>query len=233
MEDKTFKLEAGLYIVPTPIGNLGDITIRALDVLRNADIIACEDTRHTGMLLKHYSILNKKTTSYHEHNEKEKAEYLAGLIESGTAIALVTDAGTPGISDPAYRIIKACVDRNLLVVPLPGATAFVPALLASGFGTDSFVFMGFPPHKKGRQTFIKNILNENRTVILYESVFRIEKLLKELNDAGLGEKKICIARELTKLHEEFIRGTVSECISIASEHKNLKGEFVVVIDCHD
>ena len=120
-----------------------------------------------------------------------------------------------------------------MVVPLPGATALIPALLASGFGTDSFVFMGFPPHKKGRQTFIKNILNENRTVILYESVFRIEKLLKELNDAGLGEKKICIARELTKLHEEFIRGTVSECITIASEHKTLKGEFVVVIDCHN
>ncbi len=222
-------IEAALYIVPTPIGNLEDITLRAINVLKNVTMIASEDTRRTGQLLKSLEIPHKKFISYHDYNERQKAEQIADYIEQGQSVALVSDAGTPGISDPAYRLLNACIERQIKLIPLPGATAFVPALLASGFGTDKFTFFGFPPHKKGRKTFIKMIADTNFTAILYESPFRVVKLINEFIDAGMEERNICIAREITKLHEEFIRGNVSECAEIIKEHKNLKGEFVIVV----
>jgi 16S rRNA (cytidine1402-2'-O)-methyltransferase len=223
-------IEAALYIVPTPIGNLDDITLRAMNILKDADIIASEDTRRTGQLLKSLEIPHKKFISYHDYNEREKAEQIAGLIEQGQSVALVSDAGTPGISDPAYRLINACIERQIKLIPLPGATAFIPALLASGFGTDKFAFFGFPPHKKGRKKFIQMIADADITAILYESPFRVIKLINEMSDAGMQDQRICIAREITKLHEEFIRGTVAECSEILKEHKNIKGEFVVVVE---
>jgi len=227
--DEKNKIESGLYIVPTPIGNLEDITLRAIKVLTEVDIIACEDTRRTGQLLKVLDIKAKQLTSYHEHNEKEKADYLALQILSGKSAAIVSDAGTPGISDPAYRVIKSCIERDIQIVPLPGASALLPALLGSGFGSDSFVFLGFPPHKKGRKTFVDKMMQQQHTAIVYESPFRIAKLIDMMAEMGYGNRQICIARELTKLHEEFIRATVDECVSIIANHKNMKGEFVLVI----
>jgi 16S rRNA (cytidine1402-2'-O)-methyltransferase len=223
-------IEAALYIVPTPIGNLEDITLRAIKVFKNADIIASEDTRRTGQLLKSLDISHKKFISYHDYNERQKAEQIADLILNGQSVALVSDAGTPGISDPAYRLLNACIEKDIKLIPLPGATAFVPALLASGFGTDKFAFLGFPPHKKGRKSFIKKIAETGMTTIIYESPFRVEKLVNEMIEADLGECRICIAREITKLHEEFIRCTVSDCAALLKNHKNLKGEFVLVLD---
>lgn len=224
------QIEAALYIVPTPIGNLEDITLRAVRVLREADYIACEDTRRTGQLLKHLDIANKKLLSYHDHNEKSRAVQLAELISGGNSVALVSDAGTPGISDPAHRVIKECINQSIKIIPLPGAVALIPALLGSGFPSEGFIFLGFPPHKKGRSGFIKRMMDYELTVIIYESPFRILKLLDELIVSGFAGRRITIARELTKLHEEFIRGTVAECRDILIENKSVKGEFVVVID---
>ncbi len=223
-------IETALYIVPTPIGNLDDITLRALEVLKAVDVIACEDTRHSGKLLKLLGIENKKLISYHEHNERMRAQQITEIIEDGRSVAIISDAGTPGISDPAFRAVNACVAKGLKIIPLPGPTAFIPALIASGFGTDKFAFLGFPPQKKGRKTFIRNLASMNLTAIVYESPFRIKKLITEMIDAGLNDRRICIARELTKIYEEFIRGTVEECAEILETHKNLKGEFVVVIE---
>lgn len=231
MENKN-TIERALYIVPTPIGNLDDITLRAIKVLKEIDIIASEDTRRAGQLMKLLEISGKKFISYHEHNEREKSVQVAELIVQGKSIALISDAGTPGISDPAYRLINECIVKGIKIIPLPGATAFVPALLASGFGTDKFIFLGFPPHKKGRKTFINNLEELEMTSILYESPYRIEKLIKEMAEAGMGNRRICIAREISKIHEEFIRGTVDECLLIFDEHKNLKGEFVIVVDAN-
>jgi 16S rRNA (cytidine1402-2'-O)-methyltransferase len=223
-------IEAALYIVPTPIGNLDDITLRAINILKSVDVIACEDTRHSGKLLKLLGIKNKKLISYHEHNERSRAKQLAEFIEQGQSVAIISDAGTPGISDPAYRIINACIEKKLKIIPLPGPTAFVPALLASGFGTDKFVFYGFPPQKKGRKKFIENLAATDMTSIIYESPFRVKKLIKEMMELGMENRRICIARELTKIYEEFIRGTVAECSEILDKHNNLKGEFVIVIE---
>ena len=229
MKEKNL-IEAALYIVPTPIGNLDDITLRAIKVLKEADNVACEDTRRAGQLMKMLEISGKKFISYHEHNEREKAVQIAAIIAEGKSVALVSDAGTPGISDPAYRLINECIRSGIKIVPLPGATAFIPALLASGFGTDKFVFLGFPPHKKGRKTFINNLAQLEMTAILYESPYRIQKLIKEMLEAGMAHREICIAREITKIHEEFIRGTVAECLEILNTHNNLKGEFVIVVN---
>lgn len=222
-------LPSGLYLVPTPIGNLEDITLRAIKVLANADIVACEDTRRTGILLKHYSIHAKHFASYHEHNEKMKSKFLVDEIQKGLSVALVTDAGAPGISDPAFRIVKEAIERDVIVIPLPGATAFVPALTASGLPVDNFKFLGFPPKKKGRKTFIESLANETGTLILYESPYRILKLLKQLGEVLGIDRNICLAREISKIHEEFIRGDIALCLKEMSRRDAIKGEFVVVI----
>jgi len=228
--DNIEAIEVGLYLVPTPIGNLEDITLRALKVISSADILCCEDTRHTGILLKHYSIYAKRLESYHEHNEKEKSRYLIDEIEKGNSLALVTDAGSPGISDPAYRLVTEAIDRGITIYPLPGATAFVPALTASGLAVNRFTFFGFPPQKKGRSTFIKNLANEENTIILYESPYRIPRLLLQLSEVLDDNRNICIAREISKIHEEFIRGTISELQNFMKHNTSVKGEFVVVIE---
>jgi 16S rRNA (cytidine1402-2'-O)-methyltransferase len=224
------ELEPALYLVPTPIGNLGDITLRALDVLKNADIIACEDTRHSGTMLKHFDIKPKSLVSYFDHNEAEKSVYLISQILSGKSVALISDAGSPGISDPGYRLIQNAIAEDIKVVSLPGATAFVPALTASGMAVNRFKFFGFPPQKKGRKTFLENAVAEESTIIFYESSHRIEKLIDELGLLCNPERKICISREISKVYEEHIRGTIGELSGKTAKKKNLKGEFVVILE---
>lgn len=226
------KLKAGLYLVPTPIGNLEDITLRALRVLKECDIIACEDTRHSGMLLKKYQI-EKQLLSYHDYNEAEKSGYIAELIQNGKIVALISDAGSPCISDPGFKIVNLCNQLNLPIIPLPGATAFVPALSVSGFAIHNFTFLGFPPQKKGRQTFIKNLIEREETLIVYESSHRILKFIKELQEFGLAERKICLAREISKLFESFKIGNSNEIITYLNKAENQKGEFVVVLDAKE
>jgi 16S rRNA (cytidine1402-2'-O)-methyltransferase len=218
---------AKLFIVPTPVGNLEDITLRALKTLKEADLILAEDTRQTQKLLAHYQI-QKQLLSYHKFNEHKTAESLAEKILSGTNIALVSDGGTPGISDPGHILIAACIAQNIVVECLPGATAFVPALVNSGFATNEFVFIGFLPHKKGRQTKLKEIAANEKTILLYESPFRILKLLEELKQHIGNERKISCSREISKMFEETIRGTADELIAHFSA-KEPRGEFVVVI----
>lgn len=218
---------AKLFIVPTPVGNLEDITLRALKTLKEADLILAEDTRQTQKLLAHYQI-QKQLLSYHKFNEHKTAESLAEKILSGTNIALVSDGGTPGISDPGHILIAACIAQNIAVECLPGATAFVPALVNSGFATNEFVFIGFLPHKKGRQTKLKEIAANEKTILLYESPFRILKLLEELKQHIGNERKISCSREISKMFEETIRGTADELIAHFSA-KEPRGEFVVVI----
>lgn len=219
-----------LYIVPTPVGNLDDITIRAVKVLKSVDIIACEDTRHSGILLKKLEILPRKLESLHEHNEQSKSEYLLKFLSEGKNIALISDAGTPAISDPGYRLIKKCISSGVKIIPLPGATAFVPALCGSGFNTESFYFAGFPPHKKGRQTFFEKLKSFECTIILYESPYRILTLLSDIEKHFPSERKVCIAREISKLYEEFSIGTVLELKAKFAKPASIKGEFVVLID---
>ena len=223
------KLAPAIYLVPTPIGNLEDITIRALRVLASADVVACEDTRHTGNLLKQYGINAKKFDSFHEHNEKTKASALVSLVDSGKSVALVTDAGSPGISDPGYRLVHQAIESGAEIVPLPGATAFVPALTASGMAVDSFVFLGFPPQKKGRQTFMKALAEMQHTAILYESPYRAAKLAEEIVEYCGAARRVCFCREISKVYEEFIRGTAEECQRELSGRQSVKGEFVVIV----
>ncbi|MFA6391700.1 MAG: 16S rRNA (cytidine(1402)-2'-O)-methyltransferase [Patescibacteria group bacterium] len=213
-----------LYTIATPIGNLEDITLRALNTLKTVDIIACEDTRHTSILLNHYSI-NKPLVSYHQHSKIAKIDYLIGELKADKNIAVVTDAGTPGISDPGQVLIKKAIENNISVIPIPGPSAVITALSAAGVPTDSFVYLGFLPHKKGRKTILDSFKDEKRTIVFYESTHRIEKLLGELKDI-LGDRKIVVARELTKIYEEFLRGTVTE---VQENLKITKGEFVVII----
>ncbi len=216
-----------LYIVPTPIGNLGDITLRALDTLKSVDTILCEDTRQSSKLLQHYEI-TKPLQPLHKMNEFKEVERIVQQIIAGKRFALISDAGTPLISDPGNLLIDKCLEHNIELDCLPGATAFVPALVNSGSDLSSFVFMGFPPHKKGRQTFIKGIIAELRTVVIYESPYRIVKFLQEFQEFGGGDRRISISREITKKFEETLRGTAAEL----SEHFSKKepiGEFVVVI----
>lgn len=224
------KLEPAIYLAPTPIGNLDDVTLRVIKVLSSADYIACEDTRHTGNLLKLLRIEKKRLVSYHEHNEAEKSTELAELVKNGYSVALVTDAGTPCLSDPGYRLVTAAIEAGVKIVPLPGASAMLPALTASGLAVNNFKFLGFPPQKKGRQKFFAELAQEQSTTIIYESPYKIIKTLENLESACGSERNICIARELTKIHEEFIRGTVSECKSIMAARQSVKGEFVVVIE---
>lgn len=218
-----------LSLVPTPIGNLGDVTRRSGETLAAADIIACEDTRRTGSLLKELGIVYRKLTSFHEHNEINKAKSICDEIESGRTVALVTDAGTPSISDPGYRLVAEAIERGIKIVSLPGPTAFVPALAASGLPVDKFAFIGFPPQKKGRRKFLTEAAEIPLTTILYESPHKIERLVGELFEICGGERRICVAREISKVYEEYIRGTLAEVMKIVTERK-IKGEIVVVLE---
>ncbi|MEM7726725.1 MAG: 16S rRNA (cytidine(1402)-2'-O)-methyltransferase [Cyanobacteria bacterium P01_A01_bin.45] len=217
-----------LYIVGTPIGNLEDITFRAVEVLQMVDIIAAEDTRHTGKLLAHFQIKTPQV-SYHEHNRSSRIPQLVLEIESGKSIALVSDAGMPGISDPGYELIKACVESNLKVVPIPGVTAAITALSASGLPTDKFVFEGFLPTKlQQRQEYLELLKAEKRTIILYESPHRLRDTLQDLAET-LGEKRLCVvSRELTKLYEEFWRGSLGEA-TLHYKIKQPQGEYTLII----
>ena len=218
-----------LYIVATPIGNLKDITLRALEVLKNVDLIACEDTRHTGLLLSRIGLKNKKLISYHDFNEEEKTKYLINELLSGKIVALVSDAGTPCISDPGYRIVTAAIENKIKLFPLPGATAFVPALIASGAPVHNFVYLGFPPQKKGRRTFIQKACDLEFTTIFYESPHRINKLVDEIIEFAGSDRLICISREISKIYEEFIRDSAGNCKKIIESRSALKGEIVLVM----
>jgi len=216
-----------LYIVATPIGNLEDITLRAIRVLREADLIAAEDTRHTRHLLDRYQI-GTQLTSYHDHNKEEKAPVLVARLLEGKNIALVSDAGTPGISDPGYFLINLAVDQNVSVVPIPGATAAIAALSVSGLPTDSFVFEGFLPAKHtARLKRLRELVNEERTLIFYEAPHKIIKTVEDMLEV-FGNRRAVITRELTKMHEETIRGTLSEVLRHLNEG-TIKGEFTVIV----
>lgn len=221
-----------LYLVPTPIGNLEDITLRALRVLREeVDVILAEDTRTSGNLLKHYEI-SKPMQAFHLNNEHVVVECIAERIANGERMALVTDAGTPAISDPGFMLVRECIRRGVEVECLPGATAFVPALVNSGLAADHFIFEGFLPHKKGRQTKIKQIVENEYTTILYESPFRLVKTLEQLAEMADPERRVSVARELTKIHEENVRGTLEEVIKYFKE-KEVKGEIVIILEGKD
>ena len=216
-----------LYLVATPIGNLEDITLRALRVLKEVNLIACEDTRHTRKLLDHFGI-HKPTVSYHEHNEFTRAEELTGRLLNGESIALVTDAGTPGISDPAYRMVVAAIENNITVIPIPGATALIAGLIASGLPTDAFLFIGFLPAKRhARREKLEAVRNMRETLVLYEAPHRIRETLSEAQ-AVLGNRRAALARELTKMHEQFLRGTLAE-ISAQLQAQEPRGEITLVI----
>ncbi|MDQ1524486.1 MAG: rRNA (cytidine1402-2-O)-methyltransferase [Pyrinomonadaceae bacterium] len=232
MSERTANAEAGtLYLVATPIGNLEDITARALRVLREVDLIACEDTRHTRTLLNHFSIPTK-TLSYHEHNERERAAELAARLAAGATVALVSDAGTPGINDPGFRLVRACVEQDIRVVPVPGATAFVSALVASGLPTDEFYFAGFlPPRQHARRLRLADLRAVAATLVFYEAPHRIADALADAREI-LGEREAAVARELTKLHEEIARGHLSELVARFSGEHAARGEMVLVIDRH-
>ena len=218
-----------LYLVATPIGNLEDVTRRALRVLSEADVVACEDTRRTRSLLEHFGI-RARTVSYHEHNERERAEELALSIEEGQTVALVSDAGTPGINDPGYRLVCACVERGLSVVPVPGPTAFVAALTASGLPTDEFYFGGFlPARSHARRERLASVKALRATLVFYETPHRIAQALADALEV-LGERKAVVARELTKMHEEIIRGRLSELTTHFTTGGAARGEMVLVID---
>jgi len=218
---------AKLFLVPTPVGNLEDMSFRAIRILKEVDLILAEDTRTTGFLLKHFDIRNKMQ-SHHKFNEHETTAGIVSRIQSGENIALVSDAGTPGISDPGFLLVRACVEKGLEVECLPGATAFVPALVNSGFPTDRFCFEGFLPQKKGKQTRLKELAFEERTIILYESPFRVLKTLMQLAEFVGENRKVSVSREISKLHEETVRGTLSEVIVHFQSNKP-RGEFVIVI----
>src|SRR5687768_5812095 len=220
--------KTSLYIVPTPIGNLADITLRALEVLRSVDIILAEDTRTSGKLLKHYQI-EKPLQSFHNFNEHKAVDGLIGRMQSGQVMALVSDAGTPGISDPGFLIARACLQAGLLLECLPGPTAFVPALIKSGLGADRFAFEGFLPQKKGRQTMLIRLANEERTMIFYESPHRLLKTLQQFGEYFGIERKISVSRELTKFFEETVNGSIEEVLKHFSS-REIKGEIVIVLE---
>ena len=216
-----------LYLVPTPIGNMEDITLRAIRILKEVDVILAEDTRTSGNLLRHLDI-SKPMTAFHIHNEHQVVEHIADRIEAGETMALVTDAGTPAISDPGFLLVRECVKRNIEVECLPGATAFVPALVNSGLPAEKFIFEGFLPHKKGRQTKLKAVAEYPYTTILYESPFRLVKTLQQLIEVCGPDRQVSVARELTKIHEENARGTLAEVLAHFSQ-KEVKGEIVIVL----
>ena len=216
-----------LYLVPTPIGNLQDITLRALEILRSVDLILAEDTRTSSVLLKHYSI-DKPITPYHQHNEHQVLTHLVNQLMGGKKMAMVTDAGTPGISDPAFLLVREAIRVGVPVETLPGATAFVPALVNSGIPTNRFCFEGFLPQKKGRQTLLKQLAEEPRTLVFYESPHRLVKTLVEFQTVFGAARRCSVSRELTKLHEETVRGTLQEVADHFNE-KTVKVEIVIVV----
>jgi 16S rRNA (cytidine1402-2'-O)-methyltransferase len=217
-----------LYVVATPIGNLEDITYRAVRVLKEADLIACEDTRHTAKLLQHYGI-DKPTVSYHEHNEATRAEELVAKLEQGLNVAQVSDAGMPGISDPGYRVIRLAIERGIPVVPVPGASAVVAALAASGLPTDSFQFLGFLPARSGeRRTLLESVRDAQQTTVVYEAPHRIAETMKDIVELLGAERPVVLARELTKVHEEYIRGNAGKILQRVQKHE-LKGEMTLLI----
>ena len=218
---------AKLYLVPTPIGNLDDMTFRAIKVLREVDLILAEDTRNSGKLLKHFEI-NTPMHSHHMHNEHKSVEGVVQQLKNGRTIALISDAGTPAISDPGFLLTRACVEAGIEVDCLPGATAFVPALVNSGFPNDKFVFEGFLPVKKGRQTRLQLLSDETRTVIFYESPHKLVKTLSQFVEYFGADRPVSVSREITKLHEETIRGTAAEVLQHYQD-KPPKGEIVVVV----
>ncbi len=220
-------IKGALYIVSTPIGNMEDITLRALRILKEVDLIAAEDTRHTGLLLRHFGI-RKPLTSYFEGNELRKKEFILSRLKQGDRIALVSDAGTPGISDPGFRLIQTVIKNQIPIVPIPGPSAVIAALSVSGLPTDSFLFKGFLPHKsKKRRDLLKQLEEVKETLIFYESPHRISQTLKDILDV-LGDREIVLTRELTKIYEEILRGKVSEVQNQIGERK-LKGEITLVI----
>jgi len=220
--------KTSLYLVPTPIGNLSDITLRALEVLKSVDTILAEDTRTSGYLLKHYDI-SKPLQSFHIFNEHKTLAGLIARLQQGEVMALISDAGTPGISDPGFLLVREALKAGLHIDCLPGATALIPALVKSGFPTDRFVFEGFLPHKKGRQTLLKKLSEEDRTIVLYESPHRLIKTLEQLIEFFGPDRMVSVSRELTKLHEETRTGTVKEVLEHFKK-KDVKGEIVIVID---
>jgi 16S rRNA (cytidine1402-2'-O)-methyltransferase len=216
-----------LYLVPTPLGNLKDITLRALETLQQVDVILCEDTRTSQKLLQHYQI-KKPLSPYHQHNEHKIVPHIVDQLVAGNSMALITDAGTPGISDPAFLLVRECIKQNVVVNCLPGAAAFVPALVNSGIPTNRFVFEGFLPMKKGRQTLLKQLALEERTIIFYESPMRLVKTLEEMAQYLGPDRLCCVSRELTKMFEENKRGSLIEVAAYFKE-KTVKGEIVVVV----
>ena len=220
-----------LYLVPTPIGNLEDITLRAVRVLKEVDGILAEDTRTSGNLMRHLGI-GKPMTAFHIRNEHQMVERIADRIEAGETLALVTDAGTPAISDPGFLLVRECVRRGIEVECLPGPTAFVPALVNSGLPAEKFVFEGFLPHKKGRQTKLLAIADYHYTTVLYESPFRLLKTLQRLAEVCGPDRQVCVSRELTKIHEENVRGSLADAIACFSK-KEIKGEIVIVLAGRD
>jgi 16S rRNA (cytidine1402-2'-O)-methyltransferase len=216
-----------LYLVATPIGNLQDITLRALETLRHVDLIAAEDTRHAAILLRHYEI-HKPTTSYHDFNERKVAPQLVAQMLEGKNLALITDAGTPGISDPGFYLVRAALAENIVVEAIPGASAVIAAVTISGLPCDRFVFEGFPPAKKGRQAFFQNLAHEPRTIVLCEAPQRVPRTLQDML-THWGDRRVALARELTKIHEEVRRGKVSEILAGLQE-QTLRGECVLVVE---
>jgi len=218
-----------LYLVGTPIGNLEDITLRALRVMKEADLIACEDTRRTQQLLHHYNI-EKPTVSYHEHNELTRAAELVKRLEEGASIAVVSDAGMPGISDPGYRLVTLAIRHHIPVVPIPGAAAFVAALVASGLPTDSFKFLGFLPAKAGqRRELLESLRDRQRTLVFYEAPHRLVEALADVAEVLGPERPVVVAREVTKLHEEFVRGTAAEVLEEMKSRPEVRGEITLLV----
>ncbi|HLP28112.1 MAG TPA: 16S rRNA (cytidine(1402)-2'-O)-methyltransferase [Candidatus Didemnitutus sp.] len=228
-EEAPLKQKGILWLVPTPIGNLDDMTLRAVKTLREADVIVCEDTRHTSPMLKRYDVPKKPLLSYHEHNERDRAREIVDRIAKGQRIALVSDAGMPGISDPGYRAVRACIEAGQTVTALPGASAMVTAAAASGLPTDVLTFVGFPPQKKGRSAFLERHLRQSATVIMYESPYRVVDLMRDIEKVTGPDRPAVVARELSKLHEEYIRGTVGRIVEDLSQRTSIKGECVVLI----
>lgn len=216
-----------LFIVPTPVGNLEDMTFRAIRILREADLILAEDTRTSGFLLKHFEI-GTPMISHHKFNEHKTVESVVQRIKAGQTVALISDAGTPAISDPGFLVVRTCIENEIEVECLPGATAFVPALVTSGLPNDRFCFEGFLPQKKGRQTRIRNLAGETRTMVFYESPFRLVKTLEQLADVVGSERKASVAREISKLHEDVKRGTLAELALWYTLHPP-KGEIVLIV----
>ena len=217
-----------LYIVPTPVGNLEDFTFRAIRILKEADLILAEDTRTSSVLLKHYDI-HGRLESHHKFNEHKTSEIIRDRILSGLNVALISDAGTPGISDPGFLLVRTCVEQGIEVQTLPGPTAFVPALVSSGFPCDRFCFEGFLPVKKGRQTKLKTLAEESRTMIFYESPYRLVKTLRQLAEYFGPERQCCVSREISKIHEESVRGTLNEVAAHFAANEP-RGEFVLIVE---